>query len=395
LVLFLVSKVARRDKKLSKDMTAIDQGGPSREFIHQLWKQMGRLEVSDATNSISVALFEKEKDVGLVQQKPRSWLVPQKNEMVELAIKKLSQDEQDRIWSKMKAMYRAIGRIMARCMLSLDQRGKDAVADDDYHKLLISAKALPAIYRNVLFRGITPQSPDYGFTSLIPDVSSLLVDRKVKDERSAFEMLGIEEGTISEMRNAFRIKSSEIFLHDRSNAWKALKEGATLDGAVPWNVCFRYIPRQALDALGFAKPSITMDDVFNIDGGFRFIHTECLYDNPAEDNPTFDVNQIALMEGLGVLFREEIEAKSTYIEDLLHYCTGQAFIPDMVVYPNYKVTIEFTDVKEMKDEGALPGAHTCDNTFKCPVSAYGGSIEVFKKKMQQAIEGTRDGFDMG
>jgi hypothetical protein len=201
--LFLVSKVARRDQALRKDMAAIDQGGPSREFIHQLWKQMGRLKVSYKTNGISVALFE-ERGAGLV---------PQKNEMVEIAIEgmvkeakidKLSQDEKDRIpeWilNKMKVMYRAIGRIMARCMLSLDQRSKDGVADDAYHKLLISSNALPAIYRNVLFRGLTPQSPDYGFASLIPDVGSLLVDREVKDARSAFEMLGIEEGTTSAMQ---------------------------------------------------------------------------------------------------------------------------------------------------------------------------------------------------
>lgn len=130
---------------------AIDQGGPSREFFHQVWKQMVRLKVSYKPNGASVALFTEES-VGLV---------PQKNEMLEIAIEqmvkearsdKLSRYERDKIreviWEKVKAMYRAIGRIMARCMLSLDQRTSAHVDDDMYFKFLISAKCLPIFYRN-------------------------------------------------------------------------------------------------------------------------------------------------------------------------------------------------------------------------------------------------------
>jgi hypothetical protein len=137
---------------LNEGTRAIDQGGPSREFIHQLWKQMPRLKVSYKTSGTSVALFTEEG----------GGLVPQTNDMVENAIKgmvkeanddKLLQDEKGRIpeciRNKMKAIYRAIGRIMARCMLSsLDQRSPDAINADIYEKFLISAKALPVFYRN-------------------------------------------------------------------------------------------------------------------------------------------------------------------------------------------------------------------------------------------------------
>jgi hypothetical protein len=140
-----------------------------------------------------------------------------------------------------------------------------------------------------------------------------------------------------------------------------------------------------------------MEDFFNTDRSFRFIETENDYENLAEEDdidPTFAGNQIALMDGLRDLFRKEIEAQSTYIEDLLHFCTGQAFIPDLVVYPNFRVIIEFSHVAEMKNVGALPVGHTCVNTLKFPASAYGGSITVFKEKLRKAIENSENGFNM-
>lgn len=143
-----------------------------------------------------------------------------------------------------------------------------------------------------------------------------------------------------------------------------------------------------------------MDDFFNEDkdGSFRFIKVETDKDEnfAKEDDmdPTFAANQFALMEGLRDLFRKEIEVQSTYIEDFLHFCTGQAFIPDLVVYPNFRVVIEFSHVQEMKNTGALPVGHTCVNTLKIPASAYGGSSAVFKEKLQKAIEYSENGFNM-
>jgi hypothetical protein len=149
--LILVSEVARGDQTLEK---AIDHGGPSREFIHQLWKQMGRLKVCYKENGTSLSLFTEEKG-GLL---PR--LLPQKNEIVDATIERMvkeaksdkspvkKQHIRNEMKVKMKAMYRAIGRIMARCMFHLDQRPPDHVEDDVHHKFLISAKALPVFYRN-------------------------------------------------------------------------------------------------------------------------------------------------------------------------------------------------------------------------------------------------------
>jgi hypothetical protein len=81
----------------------------------------------------------------------------------------------------------------------------------------------------VLFRGITPDSKDYVLKSLVTDISGLLAI-EVKDQDKAFKMLGIEDATKREMQEAFRNKSKEIFLDDRSEAWNALEKGVTLDG---------------------------------------------------------------------------------------------------------------------------------------------------------------------
>lgn len=141
--------MARGDEELEKDVKAIDQGGPSREFFYQLWKQMPTLKVSYKRNGVSVALFEE----------ARAGLVPQKDEQVDEAIKKMVKEAKnlskaarsgipEYVRKKIKAMYRAFGRIMARCMLGLDHRSADAFQDDAYYKFLISAKALPIFYRN-------------------------------------------------------------------------------------------------------------------------------------------------------------------------------------------------------------------------------------------------------
>jgi hypothetical protein len=102
--------------------------------------------------------------------------------------------------------------------------------------------ATHAMVFEVLFRGITPEkkphSPVYVLKSLIPDVCSLL-GSEVNDAKSAFKMLGIDEGTLAAMQKDFRRTSSENFLEARSNACDALKEGVTLGGVIPWEVCFR------------------------------------------------------------------------------------------------------------------------------------------------------------
>jgi hypothetical protein len=138
--------------------------------------------------------------------------------------------------------------------------------------------------------------------------------------------------------------------------------------------------------------------MFYNDGKLRFIEVTQAYETVDDESiigPTFDGNQIALMDGLRDLLRKEIEAKSTYVEDLLHYCTGQAFVPDLEVHPNFRVTIEFSHVGEMKDKDALPACHTCEKIFKLPASAYGGSIEIFKEKLQKALEHSeKNGFNM-
>ena len=82
----------------------------------------------------------------------------------------------------------------------------------------------------VMFRGITPCSPDYAMTSLITDACRLF-DLKVENSNSAsFSKFEIVEGTADEMQKAFREKCFNIFILDRGYACQALKEGVTLDG---------------------------------------------------------------------------------------------------------------------------------------------------------------------
>jgi hypothetical protein len=106
---------------------AKDAGGPTRQFLDELWKQMGSLTVK-CPNGADISLFLVEP-VGFV---------PQGDQFIRHKIKSLNDRERKEIIARLGAFYKAIGRMFASCLLSIS-------TDSPF---TIAAQALPPLYRN-------------------------------------------------------------------------------------------------------------------------------------------------------------------------------------------------------------------------------------------------------
>jgi hypothetical protein len=114
-------------KHESTSHIAKDAGGPTRQFLDELWKQMGSLTVK-CPNGTDINLFIVEP-VGFV---------PQSDEVIDHNIESLNYLERKEIIARLGAFYKAIGRMFALCLLSISTNSPFTIA----------AQALPCLYRN-------------------------------------------------------------------------------------------------------------------------------------------------------------------------------------------------------------------------------------------------------
>jgi hypothetical protein len=107
---------------------AVDDGGPTRQFLSEIWSQLCNLTLPTPSK---LKLFDAGKD----------FLQP----IVDDQFKEDEEKELARLY------YRAIGRIMAYCIR---------------HKFHISEQVLPKLYRNYLLRGLDPMNKMYPIPEL-------------------------------------------------------------------------------------------------------------------------------------------------------------------------------------------------------------------------------------
>jgi len=185
-------------------MLAVDEGGPTRAFLSQVWRQMDNLKVQ--SNGKQAALFER-SELGFCK--------PQTNEVLQA---KLGLDgNAEEVCGLVRPFYRALGRIMLYCLSQ---------------KITIATLALPELYRNYLLRGIDPTDERYDLHELVDHVSRLVnLKHKEGDCQDAIRRYfeGVEcEGELD--HNTFRSSIKEMFVDGRSMALDALKEGLSLGG---------------------------------------------------------------------------------------------------------------------------------------------------------------------
>jgi hypothetical protein len=121
-------RTKRRLKTLEKEYQAVDDGGVSREFLNQVWSQLGDLGV-ELLGGTRVALFERTK----------GGLLPQTNVVLEHKLRNLEEAEAEEFKQKIECYYRAIGRILAHSML---------LSPEHFGPVPVASHALPLLYQS-------------------------------------------------------------------------------------------------------------------------------------------------------------------------------------------------------------------------------------------------------
>ena len=103
------------DKKMLEEVTAVDEGGPSREFFSRCFHQLGDLEVE------GVPLFEVTK----------YGYIPFPDDYLKARCSKMT--NKDIVLNKIREYFRAVGRVFAYCLL---------------HQITVPSNSLPAFYWN-------------------------------------------------------------------------------------------------------------------------------------------------------------------------------------------------------------------------------------------------------
>jgi uncharacterized protein YihD (DUF1040 family) len=209
-------------------MVAKDEGGPTRAFLNEVWRQLPELTV--ASEDKNVALFCKGYNGDIV---------PVDDDIIchDLKIKG------DRKGAKalVQPFYRAIGRILlyCLCMNNTPIRSDDASEKQFY---LIGSHIMPNIYRNYLLRGIDPTDDRYDISDLVHDVVTIRLNKNqaAKDDRDIDYFMNYLLGACGdnvenvsdsdELQRRFRQYTKESLIDGCLMALEALKMGLTLDG---------------------------------------------------------------------------------------------------------------------------------------------------------------------
>jgi hypothetical protein len=153
---------------------------------------------------------------------------------------------------------------------------------------------------------------------------------------------------------------------------------------------FKSIPLEALSSIYFANPDLEAHDFLDENGEWLPFICPTQQDYGKDEALLAECagNQFQIMNALKDMIRK---SDSKWLGDFLCFCTGCSFLPEVSIYTEYKLSIEF-NLKETDPE-MLPVAHTCVNTLKLPFQAYGGDEEKFENKLRQSVDYSRDRFN--
>jgi len=373
-------------------MTAVDDGGPTRHFLSEVWRQLGDLHGEGRDREGKIEQFEL---FSSSQSVPCSYIM-QTNDFINSKISSLDDDE--KMSRRIESQYEAVGRIILYVLGQAQE--KDA-------SLAISSQVLPKLYRNFLLRGIDPRDLEYPIEDLLQDVMAMVQWTKEPQELmdaffSTYE-LDDEFLDIDDHDRKFRFCAYKQFIQSRSDALDAIQRGLTLNDRIDPTIVFEPMPLEAVDKFLFAKETIELSDV--LECLTYFDASSVVLDAQRQILAFHETEGTRQVSGiLPDLLRERNQTDSSFLGRFVFFVTAHRFIPSR----NFKIQIEFTiqhdltpeqqendeDADDMSDE-ALPSSHACDSTLSLPFTAYDGNAEKFAQKLDQALEYVAAGtFDM-
>ena len=324
-VVFDVSEISKL-KSVKQETEAVDQGGPSKEFMNLVWRRLHKLEVTakgnDGTQK-SIELLEwcvyKDKKTG--------YLMPQIDDKIQAFLNSIPQSDHETARKKIDDYYRAIGKLFLHALVS-HWHADDA---DLGSTLTIPSTALPPFYRqcewNVYFisrivcvnfyspvrrpfrvthsfsihfsqiysflfldllRGCKPGDKEYPNHEVMRDINAIGFDMQVEHIIGYCDDDDPEPYTGETFFSRFLPKR---YLESRGIALENIREGLTLEGYLPIPAILKTLPSKALDKIAF------------VDGGF-----DSAEDVIASFEPVY-CREVLLPDEFGTLCLQAVESQ--------------------------------------------------------------------------------------
>jgi hypothetical protein len=182
---------------------AVDDGGPTRVFVSEVWRQLPALKAHH--RGFDVSLFDSDQKGGNVTPCGNDWLQSKFGKNAEI----------EEIRAALRPYYRAVGRIMLHCF---------------FHDIPLAAHTMPPLLRHYLLRGVSPIDKGYPLSDLVTDVVKMTNLSSADNPVVEFvEMCGDDEEAENTEDN-FRLMAHKRFIEESDISLEALKEGLTLDG---------------------------------------------------------------------------------------------------------------------------------------------------------------------
>merc|ERR1740124_1735820 len=346
----------------TKEYTAIDESGPTREFLSQCWKQMSGLRVRKMEKTKSGL---KEKSVKLFETQDNG-VVPFTDDYLRQKLKSTFRgDDYGAYLERAKADYEAIGRILLHSLAN---------------NHTISASAMPPFYQNWLLRGCSPADDDYHNVDVLQHLSEGGTNKK-----AFYHFVGEEEecdGKTEIITNetVFTKLIPEWYLNSRKQAFDAIQKGLTLNGDYSLCEFLRSFPLEAVQKISFSSPHLFAEDIIAI--------LEPVY---CADWEGSDAEKMGFKHQQETFFRGELcklliekgkRKNSKFLSSFVKFCTGFDYLPYMKGNSEFRIVVEF-NFSEL-DQDAYPTSHTCVNLLKLPGLLY--KKKNFKKILVECVK---------
>jgi hypothetical protein len=371
-----------------EDMTAIDDGGPTKEFLSNIWNQLHTfcIECVSISDVIKIPLFI---DGGPIDDMLLTYYTNKSENL-----------NQDYI-NKIQLYYRVLGRIMFYCISSsrrfYGNNNNGNHESNEIVDLFIAPHVMPRLYRYYFLQGIEPNDKRYPISELKDDIIEMksLNPNKPEDQimNDYLDGLGVDCNAYSTNEECFRKTAQEEFINRRKIALGALYDGMTLGEMVNLQCLFSSIPMNYINVILFAMANATAKDVIAV--------LQPQYDESNNDDIivlqklilAIDTDEEKTQIGyLPTLLISKERSDPDFIRKFIRFCTGNDFIPNRGTNADFHITVEFNH-NELKNDNSWPVSHTCVNVLKLPGTAYHGNYETFENKLLNSINNNL-GFDM-
>jgi len=241
-VVFDASEISKL-KSVKQETEAVDEGGPSKEFMNLVWKRLHKLEVTAKGND------GNQKSVKLMDRSDTGYLMPQTDDKIQVFFDSVPASNHEAIRKKIEAYYQAIGKLFLHALAS-HWHTDDSESGSS---LMIPSTTLPPFYRQYLLRGCKPDDEDYPNHEVVRDINAIGfswgVDQVIgKPSHLFFDDDDLEPFTEETFFSKFLPK---IYLDERCTALENIREGLTLEGYLPIPTILKTLPSKALEKIAF------------------------------------------------------------------------------------------------------------------------------------------------